>query len=249
MTIKFACACGRELSVATRKAGKRGACPACGAVLTIPRPSSKAAPPPEPAPRRPTVAPRRASLADRRRRGEPKLAPTETVESSTSITVVATFNLLFGLSALIYGAWECVDTLREFQTMAHPPAVISMFMVLIAGLWALSAIAGGFMTLAATHAFRLDPPRVRANATRALMISIIWAFLALGLFVRLAIYGSGSGHFLGLLGIGGVLVLVALVASLAWPVTQYCLINFSQFKRPPKPRPQRRRKARAASAP
>lgn len=54
MTITIKCECGKVLKVADEHAGKRGKCPACGAVLTIPssgqEEAATAAPEPAPTP-------------------------------------------------------------------------------------------------------------------------------------------------------------------------------------------------------
>jgi len=42
MTIQFQCQCGKLMKTADESAGKRGKCPACGAVITIPEPAAPA---------------------------------------------------------------------------------------------------------------------------------------------------------------------------------------------------------------
>jgi hypothetical protein len=44
MSISFACACGKNFTVADEYAGKRTKCPACGAPLTVPAPAGEPAP-------------------------------------------------------------------------------------------------------------------------------------------------------------------------------------------------------------
>src|SRR5262245_36544007 len=46
MPIPFRCACGKKLQAKDEYAGKKLKCPGCGAILTIPRASAVATPPP-----------------------------------------------------------------------------------------------------------------------------------------------------------------------------------------------------------
>lgn len=45
MTIQFQCQCGKLMKTADESAGKRGKCPACGAVIMIPEPAAPATAP------------------------------------------------------------------------------------------------------------------------------------------------------------------------------------------------------------
>lgn len=42
MSVRLECSCGKKLSIKDEMAGRRIKCPACGAVLTIPRNLTKA---------------------------------------------------------------------------------------------------------------------------------------------------------------------------------------------------------------
>jgi hypothetical protein len=50
MAITFSCSCGKEITVKDQFAGKKGKCPACGAIMQVPavKPPEPAAPEPEP---------------------------------------------------------------------------------------------------------------------------------------------------------------------------------------------------------
>lgn len=50
MPIRFRCSCGKKLGVGDHLAGRRGRCPDCGAIFTVP---SAGSPPPPPPPRTP----------------------------------------------------------------------------------------------------------------------------------------------------------------------------------------------------
>src|SRR2546423_14264345 len=45
--MEFRCDCGRKLRAAESAAGRRGRCPACGAIFTVPTPAEAAVPEPE----------------------------------------------------------------------------------------------------------------------------------------------------------------------------------------------------------